>query len=232
MRLTDHSELGDALWFEVGEDLDRFSTNELCLITDIKCIWSTYLASAVDNQLMRRYFSTLRAVSREHLELQLSNVKFDNDDDVVMLGLLYMIFCIPLANANSVNIDPKYFALANNLEEFNAFSWGVLSWKATRAATCNAVENRLSLKRIPLKKADKVHYSIAGFPHALLAYAYESIPTIVGKFTTKYVEVIPRMLSWTSTDNVKFNAVMSALTAVDKKRPKCFVMMPTNEELK
>ena len=134
-----------------------------------------------------------------------------------------MIFCIPLANANSVKIDPKYFALADNLEEFNAFPWGVLSWEATRATICKAVENRLSSKRRPLKKADKVHYSIAGFPHALLVWAYESIPTIVGKFTTKYIEAILHMLSWTSADNVKFDDVMSALIVVGEKQIICIL---------
>ncbi|GMN48336.1 hypothetical protein TIFTF001_017518 [Ficus carica] len=199
IRLTDHSGMSNALWFETGEDLSRFSINEFCLITGMKC---------------------------------LSNTKFDNDDDVVKLGLLYMIFCIPLANANSVKIDPKYFAQADNLEEFNAFSWGVLSWEATRIAISNAVENRLSSKRRPLKKYDKVHYSIAGFLYALLVWAYESIPTIVGKCTTKYFEAILRMLSWTSANNVKFDDIMSTLTVVGEKQPKCFVMMPTDEELK
>ncbi|GMN59278.1 hypothetical protein TIFTF001_028359 [Ficus carica] len=79
MRLMDHSGMGDVLWFKVGEDLGRFSINELCLITGMKC---------------------------------LSNAKFDNDDDAVKLGLLHMIFCIPFA----MKIDPKYFALADNLE--------------------------------------------------------------------------------------------------------------------
>ncbi|GMN39837.1 hypothetical protein TIFTF001_009058 [Ficus carica] len=210
MRLTDHLGIGDALWFEVGEDLGRFFINELCLITSMKCVGSTHLALVVNNRLMTRYFSPLKGVSREHLELQLSNANFDNDDDAVKLSLLYMIFCIPLANANSVKIDPKYFALADNLAEFNAFPWDVLSWEATRVAICNAVENKLSAKRRPLKKSDKVHYSITSFSHALLVWAYESLPTIVAKFTTKYVEAIPRMLSWTSTDNVKFDDVMSA----------------------
>ncbi|GMN72081.1 hypothetical protein TIFTF001_052782 [Ficus carica] len=162
MRLTDHSGMSDALWFEVGEDLSRFSINEFCLITN----------------------------------------------------------------------RPEIFCLANNLEKFNAFLWGVLSWEATRAIICNAVENRLSSKIRPLKKSDKVYYNITGFPHALLVWAYESIPIIAGKFTTKYVEVILRMLSWTSADNMKFDDVMSALTAIDEKMPKCFVMMPTDEELK
>ncbi|GMN63205.1 hypothetical protein TIFTF001_032278 [Ficus carica] len=217
MRLTNHLGMGDALWFEVGEDLGRFSINEFCLITGMKCVGSTHLALVVDNRLMTRYFSPLRGVLREHLKLQLSNVNFDDDNDAIKLSLLYMIFCIPLANANSVNIDPKYFSLADNLAEFNAFPWGVLSWEATRATICNVVENRLSSKRRPLKKFDKIHYNIVGFSHALLVWAYESLPTIAAKFTTKYVEAIPRMLSWTSADNVKFDDVMSAFTVKEEK---------------
>ncbi|GMN49443.1 hypothetical protein TIFTF001_018598 [Ficus carica] len=232
MRLTDHSSMGDALWFEVGEDLGRFSINEFCLITGMKCVGSTHL-SVVESRLITRYFSMLRGVSREHLELQLSNAaNLDNDDDVVKLSLLYLTLFIPLSNANSVKIDPKFFALADNIADFNDFPWGVLSWEATRTAICNSVENRVSSKRRPLKKNDKVHYSVAGFPHALLVWAYETLPTITLKFSSNYEHAIPRMLSWTTADNVKFDDVMSAFTEVGEKQPKGFVMMPTEEELK
>ncbi|GMN52676.1 hypothetical protein TIFTF001_021812 [Ficus carica] len=232
MRLTDHSSMGDALWFEVGEDLGRFSINEFYLITDMKCVGSTHLP-LVESRLITRYFSTVRGVSREHLELHLSNAaNLDNDDDAVKLSLLYLTFSIPLSNANSVKIDPKFFALADNIAEFNDFPWGVLSWEATRTAICNSVENRVASKRIPLKKNDKVHYSVAGFPHALLVWAYETLPTIATKFSSKYEHAIPRMLSWTTADNVRFDDVMSAFTEVGEKQPKGFVMMPTEEELK
>ncbi|GMN28881.1 hypothetical protein TIFTF001_046275, partial [Ficus carica] len=232
MRLTDHSWMGDALWFEVGEDLGRFSINEFCLITGMKCVGSTHLP-LVESRLITRYFSTLRGVSREHLELQLSNAaNLDNDDDAVKLSLLYLTFSIPLSNANSVKIDPKFFAPADNIAEFNDFPWGVLSWEATRTAICNSVENTVASKRIHLKKNDKVHYSVAGFPHALLVWAYETLPMIATKFSSKYEHAIPRMLSWTTADNVKFDDVMSAFTEVGEKQPKGFVMMPTEEELK
>ncbi|GMN47610.1 hypothetical protein TIFTF001_016789 [Ficus carica] len=110
-----------------NSDVEEVLHNIVMRLTDHLGMGSTYLALAVDNQLMSRYFSTLRAVSREHLEVQLSNAKLDNDNGAVKLGLLYMIFCIPLANANSIKIDRNYFALADNLVEFNAFPWGVLS---------------------------------------------------------------------------------------------------------
>ncbi|GMN25234.1 hypothetical protein TIFTF001_043872 [Ficus carica] len=218
MRLTDHSGMGDALWFEVCEDLGRFFINKFCLITGIKCVGSTHLPLVVESRLITRYFLTLRGVSSENLELQMSNANFDNDDDAVKLSLLYMIFCIPLSNANSVKIDLNFFVLANNLDDFNDFPWDVLSWEVTRAAICNTVKNMMSSKKRPLKKSDKVHYSISGFPHALLVWAYETFPSIAAKFTTKYDQVILRMLSWITTNNVKFDDVMSAFTAVGENQ--------------
>ena len=40
---------------------------------------------------------------------------------------------------------------------------------------------------------------------------------MAGKFKTKYIEVNPYLLSWTSTDNVKFDALKLALTTDGKK---------------
>ena len=121
MRLTDHSDKGDALWFQVGEDLGRFFINEFGLITGMKCIGFTHLPPMAEPRLIRRYFPTVRGVSRENLELQLSNVKFDNDEDAINLSLLYIIFCIPLSNVNFIKIDLKFFAIADKLDEFNNF---------------------------------------------------------------------------------------------------------------
>ncbi|GMN49494.1 hypothetical protein TIFTF001_018656 [Ficus carica] len=229
MRLTTHSAMGDALWFELGEDLVRFSINEFCLITGLNCVGSTHLP-VVESRLMSRYFSNVRGVTRENLELQMSNSKFDNDDDAVKLSLLYIVFCIPLSNASSVKIDPKYFALADNLDAFNEFPWGVLSWEATRTAICSTVENRISSKRRPKKNIDKSRYSVAGFPQALLVWAYETSPVIASKFTINYEHALPRMMSWTTADNVRFDDVLAAFATVGES--KCVVLTPTEEELK
>ncbi|GMN68599.1 hypothetical protein TIFTF001_037655 [Ficus carica] len=199
MRLANHSAMSDALWFQLGEDLGRFSINEFCLITGLSCM---------------------------------SNAKFDNDDDAVRLSLLYIMFFIPLSDASAVKIDPKFFALVDDLDAFNAFPWGVLSWEATRAAICHTVDNRMSSKRRPLKKIYKVHYNLPGFPHALLVWAYDILPSIASKFTTKYEQAIPRMMSWTTAKNVKYDDVVAAFTTVGEFQLKGFVLMPTEEELK
>ncbi|GMN74592.1 hypothetical protein TIFTF001_055822 [Ficus carica] len=205
--------MGDALWFDLGEGFGRFSMYEFCLITGLKCVGSTHLP-VVESRLISRYFSAVRGVSRENLELQISNAKFDNDDDAVKLSLLYILFCIPLSNASSVKIDPTFFSLADNLDVFNDFSWGVIAWEATRAAICNIVENRMSSTRLPKTKFDKARYSISGFPHALLVWVYETIPAISSKFTSKYEKAIPRMLSWTTAVNVSYDhTVITVMTA-------------------
>ncbi|GMN39674.1 hypothetical protein TIFTF001_008909 [Ficus carica] len=135
MRLTDHSGMGDALCFELCEDLDRFFINEFYLITGLKCVGSTHLPMDV-------------------------------------------------------------------------------------------------FEEKTVKKNDKVHYSILGFPHALLVWSYETLPSIVSKFTTKYDQAIPRMMSWTTADNVMFDDVFAAFTTVGESQLKCFALMPTEEELK
>ncbi|GMN48444.1 hypothetical protein TIFTF001_017613 [Ficus carica] len=98
----------------------------------------------------------------------------------------------------------SFFALAVDLDAFNSFPWGVLSWEATR---------------------------LPGFPHALLVWAYETIPSIATKFTTKYEPAIPRMTSWTTTENVKFNDVVAAFTTLGEDEHTHFVLLPTEEEL-
>ncbi|GMN48445.1 hypothetical protein TIFTF001_017616 [Ficus carica] len=120
MRLMSHRGMGDALCFELGEAVGRFSINEFCLITGLNCVGSTYLP-VVESRLIAIYFSTLRGVSRENLEVQMSNAKFDNDDDAVKLSLLYIMFSIPLSNASAVKIGPQFFALAVDLDAFNSF---------------------------------------------------------------------------------------------------------------
>ncbi|GMN23400.1 hypothetical protein TIFTF001_045768 [Ficus carica] len=230
MRLMSHRGMGDALCFVLGEVVGRFSINEFCLITGLNYVGSTNLP-VVESRLITRYFLTLRGVSRENLEVQMSNAKFDNDDDAVKLSLLYIMFSIPLSNASAVKIGPQFFALADDLDAFNSFPWGVLSWEATRASICHTVDNMMSSKKRPLKKNATVHYSLPRFPHALLVWAYETIPSIATKFTTKYESAIPRMTSWTTAKKVKFNDVVAAFTTLGEDEHNDFVLLPTEEEL-
>ncbi|GMN47195.1 hypothetical protein TIFTF001_016366 [Ficus carica] len=83
-----------------------------------------------------------------------------------------------------------------------------------------------------IKKNYKVHYNLSGFPHALLVWAYETLPLIASKFTTKYEQAIPRMMSWTTAENVKFDDVVAAFTTVGESQLKGFVLMPTEKELR
>ncbi|GMN47890.1 hypothetical protein TIFTF001_017057 [Ficus carica] len=89
-------------------------------------------------------------------------------------------------------IDPKFFALADNLDDFNDFPWGMLSWEATRAVICNTVENRMSSKRRSLK--NQIHHQVRSGHSA--------------------------MLSWITADNVKFDDVMSVFTVVGENQGK------------
>ncbi|GMN52529.1 hypothetical protein TIFTF001_021664 [Ficus carica] len=78
-----------------------------------------------------------------------------------------------------------------------------------------------------IKKNATVHYSIPEFPHALLVWAYETIPSIATKFITKYEPTIPRMTSWTTAENVKFNDVVAAFTTLDEDEGQTVITVMT-----
>ncbi|GMN22436.1 hypothetical protein TIFTF001_040255 [Ficus carica] len=196
MRLMSHRGMGDALCFELGEAISRFSINEFCLITGLNCVGSTHFP-VVESRLITRYFSTLRGVSRENLEVQMSNAKFDNDDDAVKLSLLYIIALM----GGNTGCNLPYCGQQDVFEEKT------------------------------IKKNATVHYSLPGFPHALLVWAYETIPSIATKFTTKYESAIPHMTSWTTVENVKFNDVVAAFTTLGEDEHYDFILLPTEEEL-
>ena len=82
----------------------------------MNCVGSTYLTLVENNRLLSRFFPTLQFVSRDNLDTMLFIARFDHDDNVVKLALIYMIFCISLVDSKSVKIDAKYFAFADNLE--------------------------------------------------------------------------------------------------------------------
>ncbi|EXB44188.1 hypothetical protein L484_010294 [Morus notabilis] len=68
--------------------------------------------------------------------------------------------------------------LANDLEALNAFPWGALTWNVNRDSIRSVVMNKVSGKG----KGNGMHYTLSGFPHALLVWAYESILPIAQFF--------------------------------------------------
>lgn len=60
--LTDHSKMGDALWFEVWTDLGKFSIKDFGLITGLNCVDLTYLKLVNENNLQKEYFSIYKQV--------------------------------------------------------------------------------------------------------------------------------------------------------------------------
>ena len=56
-------------------------------------------------------------------------------------------------------------------------------------------------------KGSGMRYTLIGFPHSLMVWAFENIPGIRGSFAKALGEKIPRMLSWASVDSVMFGQV-------------------------
>ena len=200
----------DALWFEVGEDIGRFSIKEFSLITGLKCVGSTFLKPpTVKPSLVKKYFATHQHLTRQTIEEVLTDkdMKFDTDDDAIRLGMLYVLSSIILANGKTVRIPMTYVELVEDIEGFNDYPWGIPAWEMTRDSIRSAISNKGKGKG----KFSAMRYTLIGFPHSLLVWAFESIPGIRGSFASGLGENIPRMLSWSSEESVMFVQVKQIL---------------------
>ena len=70
----------------------------------------------------------------------------------------------------------------------------------TRDNIRSAVFNKVKGKG----KGPRIQYTLIGFPHSMMVWAFENIPGIRGPFVKALGEKIPRMLSWASVDSVMF----------------------------
>ena len=92
------------------------------------------------------------------------DMKFETDDDVIRLGMLYVLSSIILANGKTVRIPLIYVELVEDIQAFNDYPWGIPAWEMTKDTIRSAVSNKVKGKG----KGSAMQYTLIGFPHSLL----------------------------------------------------------------
>ncbi|GER51829.1 hypothetical protein STAS_29245 [Striga asiatica] len=121
-------------------------------------------------------------------------VKKKGDADLIYkLGLLTVLEHVVLSNECRTLVDEKWFHLVENLEEFNRYPWGNLSYEYT--------VKLFKRKRFDSIKNSEMKYSLHGFPLAIMVWAFEALPELGRKFaeTCGVGDSHPRNLSWKMT---------------------------------
>ncbi|CAL8989889.1 unnamed protein product [Prunus brigantina] len=167
--------------FIVGNKVIQFTPQQFCVVTGLRFGNLPFIPNVSNENcsLKRKYFRDDKTVSL--LELENAFLKCDDADDVLKLGFVYFVVFVLLGSEKNVHIDMRHLKLAEDLQQFEQYPWGAVSYAKTNAsllrALCANYQRVKGPKRAAkTKKTDKKaktmatgrprEYHLKGFPFA------------------------------------------------------------------
>ena len=190
------------MWFDINGSKIKFSVNEFALISGLKCVGNVskrLYTSGVSDRFKTQFFPGKATVSRKAIKDAFNNYSGDSDEEILKLGLLYLIsnFCFSKAPGKIVDI---YDILLVDSKNFDEFPWGKVCFEMTLASMRTASEyvsrNQNSTDGQNKMEGNK-SYRLSGLPLAFQVWAYECIK-LVGEYCAHRTESkAARILNWT-----------------------------------
>ena len=176
------------LWFNFGGKLMKFGIQDFALITGLNCspCNDVGLCGSDNGHLRDKFFS-----NNTKLNIRLFNSIFLNplkatDDELVQLANIFLLENVVYAKQDGTQVDWNALEMVTNESEFHNYPWGTKAFEYTIKSIWNVVKNLGSGTS-----------NIGGFPHAILIWAYEIIPTLSEMgFSTRCGRNMPRILNW------------------------------------
>ncbi|KAL2467380.1 Ubiquitin-like protease domain-containing protein [Abeliophyllum distichum] len=184
------------MWFKIGEKHVRFSMEEFCIVTGLKCTGSSDISEHVlaPISLKTRYFSDLRAVYKKDVESVFLNLpNSTNDEDVVKLGILYLLSSYLFTTTYAKQVSDSTMRLVD-LDESDSFPWGKELFNTTFTYLKSALNTKADDEGI-------ITYRLCGFPIAFQVWIYETLP-LDGILCEKIRDSWPRIINWTTDKRI------------------------------
>ncbi|CAL2257824.1 unnamed protein product [Prunus armeniaca] len=195
--------------FIVGNKLIQFTAQHFCLITGLRFGKLPFIPKASNENcsLKRKYFSTNKPATVS--DLYNAFIDCTDDEDAVKLEMVYFAVFVLLGTEKHVNIDMRYLKLAEDLEEFDKYPWGAVSYAMTNNSLFRAICGTRAYTRMP--SARPREYTIKGFGFALQIWAFEVFPALEALHFVVHEDNghIPRILHWRTNTVARFRDLMS-----------------------
>ncbi|KAI3864513.1 hypothetical protein MKX03_011319 [Papaver bracteatum] len=166
--------------FNIGNQEICFSEREFAMMSGLKFQGSEKIDYNPEQiRLMKVHFPGKHSVKLEDLINKFNQLK--NSKDKVKLGLVYIAEAVIMGHRSRWRVNEGLFFLVDNLEEFNRYPWGKLSYKETISSLV-----RLSEKKNVSKSKHilgKVSHHLHGFPLVFQAWIFYSIPVLQQVYT-------------------------------------------------
>lgn len=139
----------------------------------------------------KTFFANTRRVTKADLLQKYKEVKSDETPDelLIMLANACIIELILFPKQPNIGIDMSRVCIAGDEKRVNEFPWGWLSYEAL----CNSINSASNSIRNNVNA-----YGLEGFSHALVAWAYDILPSLLdhGYGQIRNVDHLPRILRW------------------------------------
>ncbi|KAF3433592.1 hypothetical protein FNV43_RR24694 [Rhamnella rubrinervis] len=165
------------------------------------------------DRIRNTYFGHIHKIKNRDVRNVFMHIKqnrLEYEDDFVRLALIYFLECGLLGKESQVCMNLDYLSMLEDLNYFNQYSWGLVSYNATLISLHKA----LDLHHEELNKSST--YSLGDFPLAFQVWGYETI-SLMGKiFTTKVDNSYPRICNWKAERIYKFQNVAKMIFESDE----------------
>ena len=103
-----------------------------------------------------------------------TNFSVMDDQDALKIALVFFVERFLMGRDTRGRVDPFVMQLVNDLEAFNRYCWGTVSWELTYKYLSNALTGRAKKFKEQHKKNNKhkcERYNLEGIPIAFQVYA-------------------------------------------------------------
>ncbi|CAL9030437.1 unnamed protein product, partial [Prunus brigantina] len=245
----------DGLSFLIGCDVAQFTRQDFCLITGLRFGEVPEVSSGESDEirLQKRYFIdegiTCNALEEAFMRCTV-------EDDIYKLALVYFAELVVLGRDKHLNININYLTLVEDLDAFNRYPWGSVSFDKTQDSLFSAptkyvksFENEegrrkgkskvtgTSRRNEKGKKDGEVQrggWSFKGFTYALQIWVYELIPRMGDLNYCKVVDptALPRILRWRTTTAVPEMRKLNNYFFQSKESVQLRALCPSEEEIR
>ena len=218
-RQVNNNDSDNAIYFSICNNQVRFSVVDFALITGLKCHGVT--ESAVREQssavigVRERYFKGMKSIRRQDIEVVLnaqSPIEDEKDVGILQLCLIYFVSNV-LLSANKENfVADLYFQLVNDMDNFNLYDWGSVTWFKTR----ESIRNTGLIIRAAEKANKEPNYNLYGFPIVLQIWSYEVLPSLAARFAAPIKARAPRLCAWKTVQKPSGKVLMELVFGKSK----------------
>ncbi|KAL2505085.1 Uncharacterized protein Adt_20706 [Abeliophyllum distichum] len=167
----------DEMWFKISRKVLRFSVEEFCVITGLKCIGCDDLSKMKSRHpiLRQRYFNHLKCIYKKEVEDVFKSLLVNSaDEDVVKIRILYLITSFLFTTPYKKQVTDATFSLVEYVD-IETYAWEKELFKNTFSYVKIAMTKRTYDETT---KNDIFTYRLYRFLLSFQIWIYESVPSI------------------------------------------------------